>query len=278
MASSALKSPQGWLEDKVFRLLPEGGHEVPAFLVLIIDNEICTLGGTTEDFYHPNDIMVRLGTKVSEGHPSCVGFRVFLRTETPKPGGDSIEDNFHIISCRFDSSVGDVTYRKAASHDLDELTRVQSNSSDLLKEDAGQQLCLLHMTMSDTNACTNTHHGPKLHTRDAQIRKIEGHLRLIPYANQISVYFNADKFLTTLLHQAIENHGVGFEALSWTSKLPPDSIPDWPASVQSQAVVGSTDVLNVLRRALHEKPLQGMFERPISNFNTPVAPIRITSL
>lgn len=248
----------GSTQDMNLRVLPEGGHEVPVILLLTIDGQVHAFGKVEEDLNQPEDVMVRLGTKASDGHPSSVGFRVFLRTETPKANSiGSIEDHYHIVSCRFDVSEGEVSYAKITAQERDELAVTRSIKAEELKPSGEQHLYQLKVVTSDTNACIVTRHGPKLQTTNEYVKKTEKLMRFIAYASKISLSFFADKSLMASMDMALENGGVGTEAPSWKINLPNDSVTDWSSNMQMQTVMGLTDVLNVLRHALHEKPLQG---------------------
>lgn len=105
--------------------MPETAYEVSAMLLLTMNGRKFPVGGIREDLDKPADIMVRLGTKVSEGHPSSLGFRVLLRTDTPRIiDSGSVEDNYHLVSCKFDPQFGAMSYKLALKEDRQEIMNV----------------------------------------------------------------------------------------------------------------------------------------------------------
>ena len=245
--------------DGTIRILPEAGHEVSAILLLIVDNHATIVGSVKEDLNRPDNVMVLLGTKVSDGHPSCVGFRVLLRTDSPKSkDSGSIENHYHVISCRFDPHGGSMTYAKATAQDKQEILATEparKTFSAELKPGSDQELYRMKFVTSDTNGFNITHHGPNLQSRDGG--KIEKMMPFIAYAKEVSLFFIADKLLIKYLEQAVQQDCVGIEAPSWKTALPENTIPTWPSGVQTQMVKGSTDPLNVLLKASREQLLRG---------------------
>ncbi len=261
MTSQSAEAPPGSTEHGGLRLSPEAAYEVPVILQLTINSRVHVVGGVRKGLEQPANVMVLLGTKVSDGHPSCIGFRVLLRTETPKAkDSDSIEDHYHAVSCRFDPQGGKVTYAKVTSKDKEELMSTKpfrETFTEELKASTDQDLYHMRFITSDTNGFIISHHGPNLRSTDVYVRKIEKLMQFIAYASQLSMYFIADKILIKYLARTLKHDCVGTEAPSWKDALPDSSIIRWPSNVQTQMVSGSTDVLNVLLNAFREQPLRG---------------------
>ncbi len=115
------------------RIMPDTAHEVSAILLLTMNGRKVPIGNIRDDFDDLANVMVRLGTKVSNGYPSSIGFRVLLRTDVPKNGNSgSIEDNYHLMSCRFDPQYGEISYMRATEEDKQELVDVSLIVSSFL--------------------------------------------------------------------------------------------------------------------------------------------------
>ena len=258
MAITEMASPQS----RDFQILPETSHEVSALVLLLIDASNNTLiGDIKEDVADPPKILVRFGTKISDTHPSSVGFRVLLRTDTPKSTeSGSIEENYHLVSVKFDLEEGSVKYRETTKIDKRQLIELGSSRKGFektLERSFDQSLYRIDFATKDTNGCIVTHHGPDLRTKDEEIRKMKNMLLpSIAYASKISIVFMADELLIRRLENVIEkNSGVGMQSASWKTALPESLVPKWTSNIQDQMVVGSTDVLNTLLSALREQPV-----------------------
>ena len=275
MASLTVATIQGNIHHGGLRILPEGGHEVPAILVFTVQGRIYALGNIKEDLKHPTDVMIRLGSKVSEGHPSCIGFRVLLRTDTPKSEtSGSIDDHYHVVSCKFDPSGGNATYAKATAQNKQDLRTIrlpQNMGIGKLKAGYEQDLYLLNFDTSDTNGCFVSHHGPGLQTTKNDVKKVEKLMSFLPYTNRLSLYFIADRLLIKHLAKAMRHDYVGAVAPCWKTALPDNTDVKWPSNEQTQMVAGMTDVLNVLLGCLREEPLLGLL---MPSYLLPMANIR----
>lgn len=244
--------------DGGLQILPEGGHEVPAILLLTINGQNHAIGNVKEDLSHPPNVMVRLGTRVNDRHPSSVGFRVLLRTDKPRfEYSGSIDDLYHTVSCKFDPQGGNLTYAKAIAETKKELTKTRHFRAEELGAGTDQDLYQINFYTSDTNAFIITRHGPTLQSTDGHLRKIERLVSFIAYASQLSLFFIADKLLAKYLAKAVKQGCVGDVAPAWQTGLADDAVTTWPANVQTQMVAGSVDVLNVALIASHEQPLRG---------------------
>lgn len=113
-------------ENGTVRIMADAAHEVSATLLLTIDGRKVYIGNMREVFDDLANVMVRLGTKVSDGYPSSIGFRVLLRTDTPKSrDSGSIKDNYHLMSCKFNPQWGEISYKLATKVDKRELVEVR---------------------------------------------------------------------------------------------------------------------------------------------------------
>lgn len=285
-------------EKSGLHIMPETAHEVSATLLLNKAGHKVFIGDAFEKYAGPSNIMVKLGTKVSDGYPSCVGFRVFLRTDVAKcTDSGSIEDNYHLVSCRFDPEAGHMGYAHATKEDKQELIEVRSLSSMASRpmQPACRCLCLLeceHLSLTmltsstqaqtlrksleqdrisgpdqdlyrmdfsttDTKGFLVSRHKPDLRTSNSQIKEIEKLLPFVPCATKLSLFFIADKLLVKHLERAIKHDYVGCVSPSWKTALPDSAVPKWPFNAQTQMVAGSIEICNVLLGSLHERPLQG---------------------
>lgn len=117
-------------KDGGLRIMPDAAHEVSATLLIAIDGRKVPVGNIRENSDDLANVMVRLGTKVSEGYPSSIGCRVLLRTNVPKiKDSGSIEDNYHLVSCKFDPQWGEISYMHATQEDKRELVEVRLSES-----------------------------------------------------------------------------------------------------------------------------------------------------
>lgn len=113
-------------ENGGLHIMPDAAHEVSATLLITIDGRKVSVGNIRENFDDLSNVLVRLGTKVSDGYPSSIGFRVLLRTNVPKiKDSGSIEDNYHLVSCKFDPRWGEVSYMHTTKEDMRELVEVR---------------------------------------------------------------------------------------------------------------------------------------------------------
>lgn len=117
--------------DPVPRILPEGGHEIPAILLISMNDQTNVLGNLPENLQDLPNVLVRLGTRVSDSHPSSVGFRVFLRTETPNVtnGSGSLESHYHVLSCHCDPERNALSYSPVTEEGRKELSSHMSTCS-----------------------------------------------------------------------------------------------------------------------------------------------------
>ena len=132
------------------RILPKGGHEIPAILLISMSGQTHVLGSLTENLQDLPNVLVRLGTKVSDTHPSSVGFRVFLRTEIPivTNGSGTLEDHYHVLSCRSDPERNALNYSPVTEEGRETLSSYIQTGS--LSAAGGQVVYRMDFKPSDT--------------------------------------------------------------------------------------------------------------------------------
>lgn len=133
LAMETKPRPDPFLQDDYPHIMPKTAYEMPATLLLTMDGRTIPIGNVRENYDKPADIILRLGTKVSEGYPSSLGFRVFLRTPNVQNSG-LLEDNYHLVSCKFDLQFGAVSYKVALKEDRQEVTNVSQANPKLLMQ------------------------------------------------------------------------------------------------------------------------------------------------
>lgn len=239
----------------MLRVLPDSAHEVPVILLVSFQGKTYLVGSIQENLHFPPDVMVRLGSKVSDGHPSSVGFRVFLRSDVPKTSGrQSLEDHYHVVSCKYVPHGNTLSFKATTAQDIHELVAASPFSTTLAKMElpVEQSLWRVDVETSDTNAIIISYHGPHLHTNNDHIKKVAKLLPSVSYAKSVSIFFPAHRILVHHLEEAIKSGWVGMPTPSWKDCLPENALPKWPLNIQTTMVAGSTDLLNVLVTALHE--------------------------
>ena len=258
MASADL-SDLSRLNNRAPQILPETAHEVQAILHFTINGQTNILGNINDDVRRLPNVMVRLGTKVSYSHPSSVGFRVFLRSDCFKANSTgSLEDFYHIVSCKFNPKENTPITAVATGQDKLELyqSRPWKSFENSIRVPVNYHLRRLDFSVRDTQDFTVSRHGVDLRTKNGHIKQVEKLLPFVSYASKISLFFPADGLLTSHLDLAIEHDGIGETGPSWNESLPDSSVVSWPSNIQTQMVAGSVDILNVLKRALREPDLK----------------------
>ena len=244
--------------NKDLRLLPEGGQEVPAILVLTKDRQTHAIGAAKDDVGNPASVMVRLGSKVGDNHPSSVGFRVLLRTDTPRtPSSCSIDDHYHVVSCRFDPESGNLTHSKVSPDEKKELMKIRPFRKEELRVEPDQDLYQIDFHVVDTNAFSIHRCKPDFNSTNGHVNEIQKMVPFISYATKLSLVFIADKLLVQCLTETVKRGCVGDHAPDWRSGLPNDALTIWPSNIQTQMVRGSTDVLNIILSASRDQPMYG---------------------
>ena len=262
MGSSVANNLLASLDGEVVRILPETAHEVPVILLFTNRGRTTMLGDLRANGMSVPDIVVRLGTRVTERQPSCIGFRIFLRSDDPRAQSSrSIEGFYHLISCKFDPRGGAVTYSQATAKDKEELLSVRPSpvtlSRDLVSGN-DEEVIRMDFNIKDTNSLMMSHHGPGLEVPRGRIKDIDKLLPYLAYAEPLSLFFIADSLLIRRLKTTLEHGCVGAAVASWKTALPDNVITPWPSNFQTQMVAGSTDILNILYNTSGEKILQGM--------------------
>ena len=262
MATSGSVTPPSSVNEGGFRILPEGGHEVPAILVLTVNGETHALGTAKDDLRHPANVMIRLGSKVSDKHPSSVGFRFLLQTDTPRPHAKcSVDDYYHVVSCRFDPVGGTIDHSKVLPAMKRELVEIHSFGREELRVESDQDLYQIDIHAANTDVFTFFNHERDLKTINEDVDQINKMIPFIVYASKLSLFFIADKLLIDSLTNIVERNYVGNAAPDWKSGLPDDAVTRWPANMQTQMVTGSTDVLNIALSASRDQPSRGEWAR-----------------
>lgn len=256
--SSAVPPRNGSTASGALQILPEAAYEVGVMLLVHSRDGSKYIGNINKRFEnhleHLPAVMVLLGTKVSDAYPSCVGFRIMLRShflQTKSSG--SLEDNYCVFSFNFrPNRNSSVTFSQATDQDKEGIPGTK-DSFDL---NQSQTLYKLDFINNYRDGFFFSRHGPKLQTSDIHTQEIKRMLPLIPSTQAISLFFPADDILIAHLKKTIMNDCVGVEAQSWKVSLPESAIPKWPQNVQTRMVAGSINMLNVLSHALHDGVLQ----------------------
>lgn len=256
------------IDPRHFQVLAEGGHEISALLRITTSGNL-NIVGSSKELVLTNEgglpaVIVRLGTKVSDPHPSSVGFRVLLLNDRRKPNATgSFEDYYHVVSCKFGSHGENAVVCSPATegemHEVSDAIRDRPKTPGSI---GGPGVCSLNVPegynwyrldfYNADEGFTVTRHGLDLSTTNSYIRKIEKMLPFLSYTTHISLFFLADDILLSHLEKAIKRDCIGLEAPSWKVSLPEDAIPMWPGNIQTRTVAGSTGPLNVLNCALRE--------------------------
>ncbi|KAL6716261.1 hypothetical protein ACLMJK_005827 [Lecanora helva] len=227
-------------------MLPEGGLEISGILDLEVNGKHHILGSLKEDFAHPKPVVVRLGTKVSDEYPSALGFRVLLRTRTPRSNDTGlIDDLFHVISCHLDPQSGTVVYGHASAQDVQALRNSRRFGAQDLETESDEGLYYIKCCSFDANTLLISRHGPALQAIDDKVEGIEKLVLSVPEATQLSLFFKSDRSILSSLAKAVERGFRGILAPDWRIALPDTVVKTWHANVQTQMAIGLTEVLNV---------------------------------
>ena len=250
--SSCPSTPISFNDDD-FNVLPAGGHEVEGVLRLALpsQNSVVCFGRFTEDLDQLRPDLVRLGTKVSDLHPSCIGFRILLRNAKSKSQAKGIHDElYHVVSCRFWPQAGAISHHVATLDDLQELIR----DLDISRPCIPSTVHRLDFTNLD-NAFEITHHGEEPDIYQTIIAQRLGELRSLNRCKNVSVFFKSDDVLLFQLDQTIQRGCIGSVSQAWSDSLPANAVAPWPNDNQTRMVAGSADLVNVLNRAMRENLL-----------------------
>ena len=228
--------------DEKCRVLPAGGHEVEG--VLLFPSRT-VLGEFGQDMDSLPAIMVRLGTKVSDFYPSCIGFRIMLRNSKTKiQAQGTLEELYHIVSCKFKPLNGGVSHRALTTeeakcfidgHPFERLDNIQ---------------CLAFLDLVDPFEVT--HHGDEPERTNEAVREALEDLKSLNRCKELMLLFEADDVLESRLNQTIRQGCVGAVPQAWSESLPVTAVPTWPNNNQTRMAAGSADLVNVLNKTMHE--------------------------
>jgi len=235
-----------------FRVLPSTAREYPAMLVYERGISQFHLGDVDEDLESPAPVLIRLGTKVSDLHPSCVGFRIMIRNRNTKAlARGAYEECYYIVSYKFQTENGTLEHAPATKKDLEELynTAPLIGSTPSLSTLKDKKLHRLDFEGAD--AFEITRHGIKPDGTNADVA-LAMDMRPLNGGEKMSIFFPSDDILVKQLEEIIKQGCVGKTVMAWHEVLPPSAELTWPGDEQSKMVAGSTDLLNVLQKAARQ--------------------------
>ncbi len=235
-----------------FRVLPSTAREYPAMLLYERGISQFHLGDVDEDLESLAPVLIRLGTKVSDLHPSCVGFRTMIRNRTTKARAKgAYEECYHIISYKFQAENGTLEHAPATDKDLEELHKSASLIGSTPPLSTLKSKNLHRLDFEGADAFEHTRHGLCPDNLNADVA-LATDMTPLNRGEKMSMFFPSDDIVVKQLEEIIKQGCVGKTAMAWHETLPPSAEPTWPGDEQSKMVVGSTDLLNVLQKAARQ--------------------------
>ncbi|KAG8525384.1 uncharacterized protein KY384_009028 [Bacidia gigantensis] len=238
------------------QILPPGGHEIPIALLHTHDGKPVIIGNFVDNLDTGPPMLLRLGTRVSDRYPSCLGFRLMLRSHgTPAQPLEAMEDSYYVVSVRFrPHGQNSVRHTRASNDDFRKVVGIDP-----------PHLAALYRVdfLNAGNGFEVTHHGTKPNNSESVVGALQ-QLEVIIRCELLSLFLPYDKYIVSWLVKAIENNGIGIKGPVWSDALPASAEKIWPANNQIQMAEGSADPLNVLRKALREPILD---DAPVTALN-----------
>ena len=267
--TSVIMSAEVVLQHKMMsneKILPASAQEVDVVLLITFDTPPGVLKQTVHCIESPErqlngapQVFVRLGTKVSEDHPSHVGFRIFLRQLSSHECALSgeLEEKCHVVSFKFSPYGSTKAYRLASKEDKAELEQhsIAPGFLDTLVGMTGvdytqKNLYCLEFKPDDQGQFFDiSHHGDRGDPATSYISDVHDLIKFFRYATRMKLFFLSDSVLIDHLEQAINHECRGRIAPSWKAALPETALRVWPSNMQDQMAHGSTDLLNVIIKA-----------------------------
>ena len=249
------------------KILPPAGNEIPVMLKFTLPDlpDLPDLpqyfGYLLDDLDTSPAFLIRLGTRVSDSHPSCVGFRVMLRNSEINPQPiETMEDAYHVVSFKFKPDGQHVLRHGAAT--MDQFLNRKPNQSLGSKEEFE-----LHTIDFDnlSNGLEVTSYGAEPDLAISGMPGLMTAVKALELSIELSLTFIHDDHLVRWLQRTIQQGYNGVVGPLWSAALPASLVPSWPSNSQTRMVAGSTDIINVLQRALREPVLD---DAPITALNT----------
>lgn len=263
-------------EKPTCQVLPAVAEELKALVLLDHGNKTHIGGDSTRTGSLKTNLTdlpnasVILGTKVSEGHPSAVGFRILLRRlhQGGRPMSEA-EANYIALSFKYKPQGNNITLRQASKTDEADWKNAMGEVSLKLacpENEFPEALEDLHCLDLIFNTPEEDHfecyHRKELSAL-SQIDQIDKIVACVLHSNRVRIFFSSDAVLVNYLRIAIAHDCCGTENPPWNTQLHKDLLPAWPTSPQNQMVAGSSDLLNVIRETLREqKLLDGQNTKP----------------
>ena len=237
--------------DNVTNILPPGGHEISLLLSLTMNGVCYPFGSLHDDLSSSPPFLIRLGTRVDDNHPSCIGFRIMMRNRSSNPQPmETMEDAFHIKSFKFKPDGKKLLRHSAAS--IDDLVDIGAT----IAPDSLAKIRLHRIDFEDASgAFEETSHGSEPDTSIADVSQVAEIVKYLNRCQKISLFFVHDQHVISLLEQTIRQGCRGLKGPVWSDALPSSLVPSWPSNNQLRMVTGSSDIVNVLQRALREPVL-----------------------
>ena len=250
-------SPEG---DSATNILSPGGHEIPILLSLTADCVRYPFGSLHDDLKSSPPFLIRLGTRVSDNHPSCIGFRIMVRNTVSNPQPiEAMEDAYHVKSFKYKPDGKKTLHHSAAS--IDDLLDIGATTSP----DSRSKIQLYRIDFEDVfGAFEETCHGTEPDTSIADVSRVLEIVKCLNRCQKLSLFFMFDHNLINLLEETIRRGCKGSRDPVWSDVLPSSLVPSWPSNNQTRMVSGSSNIVNVLQRGLREPVLD---DAPVTALN-----------
>ena len=175
-----------------------------------------------------SEVLRYLGTKVSDNHPSCVGFRLLLRNNNEeKQSFEAAEERYHVLSIRCLTEGNKLSHGLIKDQSILELLQAHVPGIDPGKT----KIYAIHFELE--TGFEITRHGADPDLSKPTVVKALQDLEVIKRSKRVSLYFQYDMSLVTRLTQTIDNGCVGSVAPRWSDALPLSAEPTWPANTQT---------------------------------------------
>ena len=193
------------------KFYPIGGYEVPIAILLEVDNQPVLIQNSTTDSKPNHKVILRLGTRVSEKHPSVIGFRAMLRTKNPKlQPVDSMEESYHVISYEFKATDNMMSHRQTSAANRTILEEAYPSVAALSRD-----LYEMHFQMQTGFQIAS--YGQLADTSDPTIEKTLRELEMIKRVpSRMALYFPQNQIIVSSIENIIAAGYKGIRGLLWS--------------------------------------------------------------